>query len=125
MPSMAALPRAGLAAVGAWRRRAAHPAWRGQFTVEAMADNFAVRTPTFQSVNDFVAAQLAQPNYAHFIRSTNPGGTDVTKGAHQADPTPPPNTPAPPQPKTLGEAVILHMQSIKGNVIADPRLDLS
>jgi hypothetical protein len=99
--------------------------WRGQFTVEAQADSFAVRTPTFQSVSDFVAAQLAQPHYAHFIRSTNQGGTAGTTGAHQADPTPPAHPAAPPQPKTLGEAVILHMQSIKGNTNTDPRLDLS
>jgi hypothetical protein len=99
--------------------------WRNQFTVEAQGDTFSVRTPTFQSVSDFVAGQLAQPNYAHFIRSTNAGGTGGTTGAHQADPTPPLNAPAPVQPKTLGEAVILHMQSIKGNASADPRLDLS
>ena len=48
--------------------------------MEAQADSFAVRTPTFQSVSDFVAAQLAQPHYAHFIRSTNQGGTAGTTG---------------------------------------------
>jgi len=99
--------------------------WRNQFTVEAQGDSFAVRTPTFQSVNDFVAAQLAQPHYAHFIRSTNQGGTAGTTGAHQADPTPPVHPGAPPVPKTLGEAVILHMQSLKGGATTDPRLDLS
>jgi hypothetical protein len=99
--------------------------WRNQFTVEAQGDSFAVRTPTFQSVNDFVAGQLAQPHYAHFIRSNNQGGTAGATGAHQADPTPPVHPAAPPVPKTLGEAVILHMQSIKGNASADPRLDLS
>jgi hypothetical protein len=99
--------------------------WRSQFTVEAQGDSFAVRTPTFQSVRDFVATQLAQPQYAHFIRSTNQGGTAGTTGAHQADPTPPVHPAAPPQPRTLGEAVILHMQSLKGGAGTDPRLDLS
>jgi hypothetical protein len=98
--------------------------WRNQFTVDAQGDSFAVRTPTFQSVNDFVASQLAQPHYAHFIRSSNQGGTAGTTGAHQADPTPPVHPAAPPPPRTLGEAVILHMQSIKGNANSDPRLDL-
>jgi hypothetical protein len=99
--------------------------WRNQFTVEAQGDSFAVRTPTFQSVHDFVASQLAQPQYAHFIRSNNQGGVAGTTGAHQADPTPPVHPAAPPQPKTLGEAVILHMQSNKGGANSDPRLDLS
>jgi hypothetical protein len=99
--------------------------WRSQFTVEAQGDSFAVRTPTFQSVRDFVAAQLAQPHYAHFIRSTNQGGTAGTTGAHQAEPTPPVHPASPPVPKTLGEAVILHMQGLKDSKNTDPRLDLS
>jgi hypothetical protein len=99
--------------------------WRNQFTVEAQGDSFAVRTPTFQSVPDFVAAQLAQPHYAHFIRSTNQGGTAGTTGAHQAEPTPPVHPASPPVPKTLGEAVILHMQNLQGTKQGDPRLDLS
>ena len=48
--------------------------WRNQFVVEPQGDSFTVRTPTFQSVGDFVAAQLARPEYAHFIRASNPGG---------------------------------------------------
>lgn len=100
--------------------------WRNQFTVEAQGDSFTVRTPTFQSVNDFVAGQLANPHYAHFIRSTNQGGTAGTTGAHQADPTPPANPAAPIEPPTLGHAVILHMQKLMAkNPNADPRLDLT
>ncbi len=99
--------------------------WRSQFTVEAQGDSFAVRTPTFQSVQDFVATQLSQSTYAHFIRSTNPGGTAGTTGGNLSAPTPPANQTAPAAPKTLGEAVILHMQSLKTNSTTDPRLDLS
>lgn len=98
--------------------------WRSQLVAEPAGDSYAVRTPTFQSVGDFVAAQLAQPHYAHFIRSTNPGGAGAT-GAAQASPTPPAHPAAPPQPKTLGETVILHMQSLKGEKNSDPRLDLT
>ncbi len=48
--------------------------WRNQFLVDAQGDSFAVRTPTFQSVGDFVHQQLARPEYAHFVRAQNPGG---------------------------------------------------
>ena len=99
---------------------------RQAFTVEAQGDSFIVRTPTFVSVADHVAAQLATPEFAHFLRSTNGGGTagGPTSGA-ASPPSPPANPAAPPVPKTLGEAVILHMQSLKANASADPRFDLS
>ncbi len=62
--------------------------WRNQFQVEPQGESFHVRTPTFQSVSDFVGVQLARPEYAHFIRAQNPaGGTAGTTGAHQAAPT--------------------------------------
>jgi hypothetical protein len=98
--------------------------WRSQFVVEPQGDSFTVRTPTFQSVGDFVQAQLARPEYAHFIRASNPGGgTAGTTGAHQAAPTSP-ATPAPPvAPKNFGEAIILQMQDSQKNQPADPRLN--
>jgi hypothetical protein len=99
--------------------------WRNQFMVDAQGDSFAVRTPTFQSVTDFVSSQLAQPQYAHFLRSSNSGGTAGTSGGNLTTPTPPANPGPAAAPRTLGEAVILHMQSMKGNGSADPRLDLS
>jgi len=98
--------------------------WRSQFTVEPQGDSFTVRTPTFQSVSDFVTAQLGRPEYAHFVRAQNPGGgTAGTTGGHQAAPTPAANatTSTTPEPKNLSEAVILAMQGIKKDA-ADPRL---
>jgi hypothetical protein len=98
--------------------------WRSQFVVEPQGDSFTVRTPTFQSVGDFVQAQLARPEYAHFIRASNPGGgTAGTTGAHQAAPTSP-ATPTPAAaPKNFGEAIILQMQESQKNQPADPRLN--
>jgi hypothetical protein len=100
--------------------------WRSQFVVEPQGDSFSVRTPTFQSVGDFVQAQLARPEYAHFIRASNPGGgTAGTTGAHQAAPTSP-ATPVPPvQPKNFGEAIILQMQESQKGQPSDPRLNPS
>jgi len=89
--------------------------WRSEFTVEPQGDSFAVRTPTFQSVGDFVAAQLGRPEYAHFVRAQNPGGgTGGVSPASQTAPTQAANmTPTPPvQPKTLSEAVILTMNEM-------------
>ncbi len=89
------------------------------------ADSFAVRTPTFQSVSDFVAAQLAQPHYAHFIRSTNQGGTAGTTA-----PTRPTRRRRPiPRhrrcPRLWARLSSFTCKVIKGNANTDPRLDLS
>ena len=48
--------------------------WRSQFVVDTQGDSFAVRTPTFQSVGEFVSQQLARPEYAHFVRASTQGG---------------------------------------------------
>jgi hypothetical protein len=92
--------------------------WRGQFTVEAQGDSFTVRTPTFQSVPDFIAQQLARPEYAHFMRAGTAGGSggQAAQAAQTQAATPSPS----PAPRNMGEAVILHMQSLK-KAQGDPR----
>jgi hypothetical protein len=98
--------------------------WRSQFNVEVQGDSFTVRTPTFQSVGEFISQQLAKPEYAHFIRAANPGGgTAGTSGGGLSAPTAPANASPEPQPKTLSEAVILTMQTMAKKGVADPRLD--
>jgi hypothetical protein len=100
--------------------------WRNQFTVEPQGDSFRVQTPTFQSVGDFVAAQLGRPEYAHFIRAQNPGGgTAGTTGGHQAAPTPAANPigTAPPEFKNFSEAVIYQMTQQQA-ARPDARLDM-
>ncbi len=83
--------------------------WRSQFVVEAQGESFSVRTPTYQSVGEFVSQQLARPEYAHFLRAATQGGT-ATGQTTQAAQTPPASPAAAPQPRNMGEAVILHMQ---------------
>jgi hypothetical protein len=83
--------------------------WRSQFVVEAQGESFSVRTPTYQSVGDFVSQQLSRPEYAHFLRASTQGGT-ATGQTIQAAQTPPAGPTAAPQPRNMGEAVILHMQ---------------
>jgi len=88
--------------------------WRSEFQVEPQGDSFSVRTPTFQSVGDFVSAQLARPEYAHFVRAQNPGGgTGGLSPATQTAPTQAAQAAAPVEPKTLSEAVVLHMRSLE------------
>jgi hypothetical protein len=100
--------------------------WRNQFVVEPAGDSFNVRTPTFQSVGDFVSAQLSRPEYAHFIRASNPGGgTAGTTGGHQAAPTSPANPAAPAQPKNFGEAIILQMAEMAKGAPTDARMNLA
>ena len=61
--------------------------WRNQFMVESQGDSFAVRTPTFQSVGEYVSQQLARTEYSHFVRAQNPGGG--TGGVQPQAQTPP------------------------------------
>ncbi len=97
--------------------------FRHEFMVETQGDSFSVRTPTFQSVGEFVSTQLAKPEFAHFVRSQNQGGVAGTMGAHQTSPTPPAAATPTPTPRTLGEAVILQMQKTRKEE-PDPRLNL-
>ncbi len=82
--------------------------WRDQFNVQAEGDTFAVRTPAFQTVGDFVAQHLALPEYAHFVRAQNPGGgTGGHLGGSQTVPTPAATSQATPGPviNNLGDAL--------------------
>jgi hypothetical protein len=97
--------------------------WRNQFVVEAQGESFSVRTPTYQAVGDYVSQQLARPEYAHFIRASTQGGT-ATGQTTQAAQTPPAGPSATPQPKTMGEAVILHMQGVQ-KAQGDARANMS
>ena len=104
--------------------------WRNEFVVEATGDSFAVRTPTFQSVGDFIAAKLATPDYSHFVRSSTVGGVGHNPAAQTTAPTASPvvtSPVAPPNPKNFGEAIILQMQEIQKNQPggSDPRLNPS
>lgn len=87
--------------------------FRGEFVVEPQGHAFAVRTPTYQSVPDFIKAQLGRPEYAHFLRAQNPGGGTAAGQPVQATQTPPANPAFAPQPRNMGEAVILHMQGLQ------------
>jgi TolA-binding protein len=99
--------------------------WRNQFLVDSQGDSFAVRTPTFQSVGDFVHQQLGRPEYAHFVRPQNPGGgTGGFQPSTQSLPSTPANPAQAPQPKNMGEAVILHMQNMQ-KAQGDPRANIS
>jgi hypothetical protein len=97
--------------------------WRSQFLVDTQGDSFAVRTPTFQSVGEFVSQQLARPEYAHFVRASTQGGT-ATGQTIQAAQTPPASPTSAPQPRNMGEAVILHMQGLQ-KTQGDARANLS
>jgi hypothetical protein len=86
--------------------------WRGQFSVEAQGDTFAVRAPDFQPVGPWIAAQLGRPEYAHFLRPQNPGGGTVSGPMAQGGPTPPAQIPAADQPRNLGEAIAIQMANV-------------
>jgi hypothetical protein len=86
--------------------------WRGQFSVDAQGDTFAVRAPDFQPVGAWIAAQLRRPEYAHFLHARDPGGGTMSSTTTQAGPTQPAQLVAANQPRNLGEAIALNMANI-------------
>jgi hypothetical protein len=86
--------------------------WRGQFSVDAQGDSFAVRAPDFQPVGPWIAAQLRRPEYAHFLRAREPGGGTMSSTSTQAGPTQPAQIAAADLPRNLGEAIALNMANI-------------
>jgi hypothetical protein len=102
--------------------------WRNQFTVEAQGDSFTVRTPQFQSVQEFVAGTLAKPEFTHFLRPQgNPAGGTAgqTGGAGLAAPTTPANPAVPPTFKNLGEAAIAQFVANRTAKGTEPQLNPS
>jgi hypothetical protein len=96
--------------------------WRDQFSVDVQGDSFAVRTPDFQPVSSWIAAQLDRPEYAHFLRAQNPnGGTAGGPPGLQGLPTAPAVVAPEKQPANLSEAVLMTLAAREKNG-ADPRL---
>lgn len=100
--------------------------WRSNFTVNEEGESFAVRAGTGQSVGEFVAAQLARPEYAHFLRAGSAHGGTQHPGANPsaAAPASAPQAEQPPPPRNMGEAVILHMQQMQAKQ-GDAAMDMS
>jgi hypothetical protein len=98
--------------------------WRSHFTVEPQGDTYVVRTPDMQPVGQWIAAQLAQPKFSHFLRPQNPNG-GTQGGAQGAQGTPTPAAQGAGAVDTskmnLSEAVLLTVAAREKNG-ADPRL---
>ena len=96
-----------------------------ELQVDASGDNYVVRTPQFQTCADFVAAQLASGDYAHFLRASNPNGGTAGGGSSGAASTPTPSATATqePPPKNFGEAIVRQMQQVAKEQPSDPRLN--
>jgi hypothetical protein len=77
--------------------------WKTEFMVAEEGDKYVVRTPTYQTVDQFVTAQLARPEYQHFVRASAAVGSGaIASGSVQGSPT---GGPPPPEPeyKNAGE----------------------
>jgi hypothetical protein len=68
-------------------------------------DGFVVRTATFQTPAQLVAAARQDPQYAHFFAASTQGGVNPAGGQGQP-PTPAGAGGPQPEPRNLGEAVI-------------------
>lgn len=98
--------------------------WRGEFQVNEEGDSFAVRTPTFQTVDQFVTAELAKEENAHFLKARNPGGGSgaATSGV-QGSPT---GMAEQPQDfKTYGDFLLDKVQKEQKAKGLDPNTNLS
>lgn len=85
--------------------------WRDQFKVEPQGESFVVLGPTHQSVEAFVVAALATPEYSSFVRAQNPGGgTGGVSSASQTAPSGMPTVQG--EPQTLVEATLLKMKDM-------------
>jgi hypothetical protein len=86
--------------------------WRDEFKVEAQGDSFSVHTPTLQTVEAFVTAQLASPEYAGYVRANNPaGGTGGVTPATQAAPAVPAT--APTEAPNMGLQILQHINDLR------------
>jgi hypothetical protein len=88
---------------------------RSELTAVVEGNSFAVRTPTFQSPAQLVAAKLGtpeQPNadYAYLLAPRGVGGTQ-TGQQPQTPPAPPVQPAQPDRPPTLGIAMLQHRQA--------------
>jgi hypothetical protein len=98
---------------------------------EPSGDGFAVRTPTGQPVGEFVAAQLARPEYAHFLRSGTAHGGTAFPGQRPSAPAPFQPEPEPPVGRmTLGERMLMQAHQARvarqaRQAAADPATDMA
>ena len=85
--------------------------FRGDLQAREDGDSIVVGSLDGRSVKEFIAARLADPEFAHFVRADHRGGTAVPGSVHPPAAAPA-TTPveATPQPKNFGEAIILQMQ---------------
>lgn len=93
--------------------------------VDAQGESFNVRTASFQDLDSFVDAQLANPEYSHFLRAHNPNGGTAGGPASggSAAPTSPANPATVEPPKNFGHAIIAQMLQIDKAKPSDSRLD--
>ena len=71
-------------------------------------NTITVRTATMQDAVSFVREQLARPEFAHFVRAENQGGTAGGSGGHLSPPTQPANLPQQTEwtPPNMGLAIV-------------------
>jgi hypothetical protein len=96
--------------VNAKARRQFEAEVRAELAAAPEGNTFAVRTATFQTAEQLVAAKLATNEYNFMLAPTGVGGTSVGQTA-QAGPTPPANPTAPKAPENFSEWFIGAAQS--------------
>jgi hypothetical protein len=82
-----------------------------QLDVHLENGTYNVRTATMQSAGDFVKEMLGKPEYAHFVKAQNTGGTAGVTGAHFTGPTAAPQAMPEQAPPNMGIAAIMDVVS--------------
>jgi hypothetical protein len=114
--------------VNAKARRQFEAEVRAELTAAPEGHTFAVRTPTFQTAEQLVAAKIATNEYNFMLAPTGVGGT-ATGQTTQAAHTPPANIPIPAAPDNFNDWFIGAAASGKLGTVHVPtdaaRIDLS
>jgi len=97
---------------------------RNELIAESQGDSYVVRTPTFESPAQLVAAKRQHPDYLHFFKASTQGGTANGPSSAAVQPPEPKAPEPPPQPKNFGEAIMFDIRAMQqGGGGGDPRMN--
>lgn len=88
--------------------------FRSEFVVDQEGESYKARTPTYEPLGAFIAAQLGRHEFAHFLQAKNPAGGIAGTGGQGTTPTPEPESKVVALPPALnfGEDIVRHAKDL-------------
>lgn len=89
--------------------------FRSEFVVDQEGESYKARTPTYEPIGAFIAAQLGRPEFAHFVQAKNPAGGIAGTGGQGTTPTPIAETATPVAAPivNMGDAILRQASTMK------------